>query len=593
MSESPEPPSFAADASQWVVWEKDSQGRIVAQEPDDFYDFESEFHEQWIQEQRRRMTNMSPIEPMHDDSGVEVWPYRLLHVDSMTSHIRTAGAYNGYRNPPYNILSYTWGFYQDDTGLEAPLQVYGVDWPIPRIKSSHFTADGFHQIIKRVAQGHMKRCEWVWVDIACIPQKHGDETPGSEALRNQEIGRQANIFRRAQESFAWLSSLENTHLVPNAKQPPTLSVLGELKMAVKQLARNRGSPCRDGQTALELGRDLEEYADLFVPWTATLLAHPWFMSLWTLQEMVMCKDMYILTDSGFIPDIWGYNSEARPYLTVESLTCFFSALEAGLSLDKSNLPGDFDKTEIGIGQDYVPKAIDHDQEEMARLANDTLLRAQARVQHVCRLSTLYGFHALGRHGRTVFPHSAYSISHLRRSLLPEDRIYGIQQVYGISCSPVSPDGNDPDAKLRTLEDEFGLKLIAKAPLLSQLFIHGSFRSHSGGTSSSQTVPIVPRRSWLITQNCIVDTFWHAFHPTETTDERNFICMDEFSYFGLANETSQARKRQGPGINDETLLVRFTGRAWYLDELVKASSTDLKDSARKLLFNGNQTRPWAT
>ena len=37
-----------------------------------------------------------------------IWPQRLLHVPSMTSHIREdLDSYNGVRAPDYNVLSYT------------------------------------------------------------------------------------------------------------------------------------------------------------------------------------------------------------------------------------------------------------------------------------------------------------------------------------------------------------------------------------------------------------------------------------------------------------------------------------------------------
>ncbi|KAF2727380.1 hypothetical protein EJ04DRAFT_413417, partial [Polyplosphaeria fusca] len=90
----------------------------------------------------------------------------------------------------------------------------------------------------------------------------------------------------------------------------------------------------------------------------------------------------------------------------------------------------------------------------------------------------------------TFPHTVYSIAGRRRARKLQDRIYGIVQTYGIACSP-DPPGRDEQAKLHYLEDEFGRQLVAKSPLLSQLFLHGS--EHE-----------TPRRSWLITQQCIVD-----------------------------------------------------------------------------------------
>ncbi|KAF2726905.1 hypothetical protein EJ04DRAFT_517574 [Polyplosphaeria fusca] len=130
----------------------------------------------------------------------------------MTSYTREGeNTYNGSREPAYNILSYTWGYFQDTSNTQPPLLVRRVDWPIPSIQEAHFTADTFERAIRRVAKGVRHRCEWVWVDIACI-QEHQYETKEARRLRGQEIGRQVSIFRRAKDSFSWLSSIKTVDL---------------------------------------------------------------------------------------------------------------------------------------------------------------------------------------------------------------------------------------------------------------------------------------------------------------------------------------------------------------------------------------------
>lgn len=49
------------------------------------------------------------------------WPRRLLHVPTMTSHQRyREDTYNGEKAPSYNVLSYTWGrFQQPGPGLHC------------------------------------------------------------------------------------------------------------------------------------------------------------------------------------------------------------------------------------------------------------------------------------------------------------------------------------------------------------------------------------------------------------------------------------------------------------------------------------------
>ena len=131
------------------------------------------------------------------------WPWRLLYVPSTTSHVRVdSDTCNGYKAPQYNVLSYTWGNFIDPPG--TALSVHGVDWPIPAIQDQHFTADSFNAAIERAATGVRHRCQWFWVDVACIPQRHENETREAKETRDEEIGRQAEIFRRAKEAFAWL-----------------------------------------------------------------------------------------------------------------------------------------------------------------------------------------------------------------------------------------------------------------------------------------------------------------------------------------------------------------------------------------------------
>ncbi|KAF2735960.1 hypothetical protein EJ04DRAFT_599023 [Polyplosphaeria fusca] len=93
-----------------------------------------------------------------------------------------------------------------------------------------------------------------------------------------------------------------------------------------------------------------------------------------------------------------------------------------------------------------------------------------------------------------YSHAVYSAASRRRATKLQDRIYGIVQTYGIACSP-DPPGNDGRAKLHYLEDDFGRQLVSRSPLLSQLFLHGAGKE-------------TPRRSWLLTQDCITDdSFW--------------------------------------------------------------------------------------
>ena len=67
----------------------------------------------------------------------------------------------------------------------------------------------------------------------------------------------------------------------------------------------------------------------------------------------------------------------------------------------------------------------------------------------------------------------------------EDRIYGITQVYGISCRPLLP-GGDPTSRLHVMDDECGEKVTDKYPLL-RLFLEPFDSAWSTHISSSYHV----------------------------------------------------------------------------------------------------------
>jgi hypothetical protein len=125
------------------------------------------------------------------------WPQRLLHIPTMTSHVRQAqNTYNGTIEPEYRILSYTWGRFVTAPGSPA-LKIHGITWDIPPIKPDHFPVSDF-QAVARLIGGFV---DWIWIDIACIDQK-------DDVMKASEIGRQTFIFRNAQVAFVWLNASE-------------------------------------------------------------------------------------------------------------------------------------------------------------------------------------------------------------------------------------------------------------------------------------------------------------------------------------------------------------------------------------------------
>jgi hypothetical protein len=144
----------------------------------------------------------SSLAPHLQDPGKD-WPSRLLHVPTMTSMVLEMvnghALYGGQADPAYNILTYTWGRWARPVG--PAIEVKGVPWKIPPIDPAHFSVDDFLQVIKRISED----TEFIWIDIACIDQEN-------EALKLDEIGRQAAIFDKAERTFIWLNHCQANEL---------------------------------------------------------------------------------------------------------------------------------------------------------------------------------------------------------------------------------------------------------------------------------------------------------------------------------------------------------------------------------------------
>jgi hypothetical protein len=451
--------------------------------------------------------------PIMDDSNR--WPYRLLNVESMTSHIKQGECtYNGVEAPVYNVISYTWGFYQDATAQSLP--IYGVDWPIPSIRSEHFTPETFARAIRTAAKGVKSPCEWVWLDVACIPQAHEEESLESLEFRFQEIGRQAKIFGNACEAFVWMSSLRTCDMPTH--QGKLTDALDIIQLINEGLAYSRYSSPDDYL------QGLRELVINFCGWMNRLLDHPWFKSLWTLQESTMRHDAFILFDDGLFL--------AGPGTVPWSLMYVKHTAEDLRSLLVRRYYGFLISIDDRINQ---VKAM-----VSSPVPNATQDISDRLVGHLTRLHQrliICGFEAVN----AEFPNAVYSLAQHRRSTWLEDRIYGIIQTYDISCNQM-PSIEDEMVRLHALEDEFGEKLVKKLPVLSQLFVHTMEQGR-------------PRRSWLITQNCYAaDIFWVGFTPKSQVE--NLF------------HTFEVLQKKGAPYHSRDLLLRFEGKAWNLDPFIE-------------------------
>jgi hypothetical protein len=174
----------------------------------------------------------------------------------MNVYTRTAQESTCYRSPageittdpPYNIISYTWGRFQvpEDTSV-SPLQVNGIDWNIPAIDSKQpFSVEVFRNLLLRVVGCN----EFVWVDVACIDQRKDRKED------KEEIGNQVGIFYRAQFGYIWLHQLSEKQLQEE------INVVLRAKEANNATAKDMAyikAMCKD----------------------------PWFSSLWTYKRRTL------------------------------------------------------------------------------------------------------------------------------------------------------------------------------------------------------------------------------------------------------------------------------------------------------------------
>lgn len=468
-----------------------------------------------------------------------IWPDRLLHVLTMKSYRNNGqNVYGNVPEPRYNILSYTWGHYQDKSGNpnKQHVIIHGVDWEIPSLDPEYFTPDGFRLAMERAAQGNRKSpCEWLWVDIACIPQQPQDEKESEESirLRNQEIDRQAAIFSKAQESFVWLSKLKTTD-IQMVGTPQIRAV--NLVNCVSPFGSNRKI---DLGHAARLLKRLDQGLVLYTQWLNPILSHPWFKSLWTLQEMILRHDACFLFEDGLLRVNKGSGTRAKTMQNSQIMPYFSD------NLCLHDLEREFSFLDYIINEPFYPWGnmgrIETKINEKPRSDSEQILSVAEmyqRLDGMLRLLKELGF------GVPPVSHAPYSAAQHRRVEHLLDRIYGIVQTYGINCNP-DPPGATLEEKLEALEDDFGIQLVSQSPINSQLFIHTSCSGRQ------------PRRSWLVTQGCKVDEWWEAFEVDDWG-----IIINLTDYFRTNTEHTE-----GPH-------VEFKGQAWYLDSFVQENSKDI-------------------
>lgn len=362
-----------------------------------------------------------------EEKVLETWPRRLLHVPTMTSYEWQPGnIYGPVTTPQYNAITYTWGRWRLDDHEQPevpPISIHGIPWKVPRVDPGHFTAAHLEMIIQRVAQGisnlaqfhneTLETVDFVWIDIACIDQR------ANEPRSTAEIGRQAMIFDRAKHVFVWLGSTSNETLG---------SVILELDKLSDQISDL--SQAEDNFTSSSARNILQRAYNHF----QKLFQDRWFSSLWTLQEACLRSDAVLMSQEGIIA--------TEPHTTSTPMPLSRVRLHADLY------------TLISFCE---------------RILLDRLLDMAVPeiYKDIRSLLICSGLAALSSANSLL----VYTATSHRTCMKDEDRIYGIQQIFGARVGTSSLSSAPGISYTRAeLEIQLGEHLLRHYPVLRQLHL---------------------------------------------------------------------------------------------------------------------------
>lgn len=161
----------------------------------------------------------------------------------------------------YIAVSYTWGRWKI-----AEKREIGTPWPLPIVDpvKCKFDLTDFKLVLS-----HVKICRYFWIDVLCIDQTNSEEM-------REEIAKQGFIFDAARAVITCLWSL-NTGL--------------ELAYALRDFGDRflwslRVSGPETRESSFLVGESTNDHDETFAE---GLRSDPWFSSLWTLQEMILCN----------------------------------------------------------------------------------------------------------------------------------------------------------------------------------------------------------------------------------------------------------------------------------------------------------------
>jgi Heterokaryon incompatibility protein (HET) len=195
--------------------------------------------------------------------------------DSQTG--RTVPADDAMLREGYIAVSYTWGRWIVKGEWRS---IKGVPWRIPVVDPTRGDIADLLPILSKIPGNR-----YYWVDVLCIDQTNEEE-------KQQEIAKQGSIFAKAKGVLVYAWSIPNGHQLALALCDLGDSVLWSLRLPQRGVFL--------GNSATYSGRYPNgDSGELSVYYAAMAMqADPWFSSLWTMQEMVLCPSGVLMAKNG-------------------------------------------------------------------------------------------------------------------------------------------------------------------------------------------------------------------------------------------------------------------------------------------------------
>jgi len=464
-----------------------------------------------------------------EEEALGRWPRRLLHVKTLTSYKWQPGnIYGTIKEPPYNAISYTWGRYrlkEGDMPEISPLPLKGIEWSdrMPRINPEHFTLAQLMDVLtiaSKLSMGldsdpdvHERKLS----NTRNLAQKHGIPLDLDQANFEYPMDRGVE--------FVWIdvacidqrediaeSSAEIGRQASIFRGAQTVFIW-LCKINQEEATPMFSYPNWWSDSPLSETIDDVHEAINSIYGFLTVLDDPWFSSLWTLQEAYLRGDSVILDKSAqtvsngprclllSLIKEWGWR--AHRYCNIRSKTSSFDPW----------LP-------------YIREQIQ----------SGGLVALKARNKMALLNAGTY-----------------------RTTTEPCDRIYGIQQVFGLRLGKTSVEARvGQQYTLQSLQIELAEAILMSEPILSQAHVIME--------------PIPCQERWSISKHSMVPSPIHVWNAESRAQTK----MDRKCRFWV--------QRPGP----ETGQVWWSGSTTPLETLSNPSRWNIEASSFSLTCDEDMT-----